>query len=331
MPVAYPRVKNPVGHSQSCLRLGKIRVVGADANGPYVLEKRAWSAVSRGACLTREIGVVEAEHGLLGDSSSMFRLSVLGGLLCLGALAALATDTAKERRWAEQITDFLVTGEAEWLNAGGQRFLSIYTRSTTPSRSRGVVLLHGSGAHPDWPLVIFPLRTGLADRGWHTLSLQMPIRPPGTTSPELGPLFLDEVPPRIDAALKFLGERGIREVALIGHSLGSAMGAYYLASRDSGVGAFVGVGTGPVTEDWPTGVLSALERVRVPVLDVIGSRDETLAHPSIRDRLAGAAERAGNERYTQILVPGADHFFEDKEDELLRIVDSWLADNLTAR
>ena len=37
-----------------------------------------------------------------------------------------ASDIAKEKRWADQIVDSIIVGDAEWLKAKGQKFLGIY-------------------------------------------------------------------------------------------------------------------------------------------------------------------------------------------------------------
>jgi alpha/beta superfamily hydrolase len=58
------------------------------------------------------------------------------------------------------------------------------------------------------------------------------------------------------------------------------------------------------------------------VLDVYGSADsEGILQSSAR---AAAAKKAGNEAYKQIKVEGADHLFNNKETELLKIVSDWL-------
>ena len=66
---------------------------------------------------------------------------VLTALLAL-ALPAAASDKAKEQRWAEQIVDQLIEGEAVWLEAGTDRFLGILTEAEGTPRG-AVILLHG--------------------------------------------------------------------------------------------------------------------------------------------------------------------------------------------
>ena len=121
-----------------------------------------------------------------------------------------ASDLAKEKRWADQIVDALITGDAEWLPVGNLKVLAIYTPSEIEPARGATIILHGIGVHPDWPDVIHPLRTRLPEAGWATLSLQMPILPNEASDIDYLPL-LPEVAPRIDAAIDFLQAQGDRK------------------------------------------------------------------------------------------------------------------------
>jgi pimeloyl-ACP methyl ester carboxylesterase len=244
---------------------------------------------------------------------------------------ATASDREREKRWADQIVDGLIDGEAQWLKAQGHEFLGIYTEGANSDEIKGnVILLHGTGAHPDWPQVISPLRVGLAELGWNTLSLQMPLLSSEAKISEFGVLF-DEVEPRITAGIEFLKGQGSQHFIIIGHSLGATMASYYLVQhKGSAVEAFVGIGMPSGNADSRMDNASSLAQIKIPVLDIYGSADsedilkyseDILKSPPAR---AAAAKKAGNEAYTQIRVEGADHFFNNKETELLKIVSDWL-------
>ncbi|MEA3410858.1 MAG: alpha/beta fold hydrolase [Pseudomonadota bacterium] len=229
--------------------------------------------------------------------------------------AATASDTAKEKRWADQIVDALMDGEAEYLKAGDQEFLAIYTESADSPPRGGVILMHGIGVHPDWPQIVSPLRTGLPERGWATLSLQMPILPNEATTPDYVPL-MGEVVPRIDAGIAFLEGQGIDEIVLVGHSLGSAMAQKYVEEKPGSVKGLVIIGT-EVNSSLDPAV--ALTSIKVPVLDLLGSEDDPEALATAPKRAASMKGKA----YTQRTVDGANHFFDGKEAELIEIVDDW--------
>jgi pimeloyl-ACP methyl ester carboxylesterase len=234
-----------------------------------------------------------------------------------------ASDFAKEQRWADQTVDTLVEGDAKWLQAGGHRFLAIYTEAKAANPKLGVILLHGRGAHPDWRQVIYPLRTGLAERGMPTLSLQMPILPNEAKAIEYAPLIA-EADPRIAAGIQFLKAQGIKEIVLVGHSLGTVMAAHYLAGGAPDIKAFVGVNFDVFSNEPRMDTLAFLRRIHIPVLDLYGSDASPEVVDTAKQRVA-AAHAAGNKAYRQIRIAGANQYFDDKDTVLLDTVSKWLS------
>ncbi|MEA3292782.1 MAG: DUF3530 family protein [Pseudomonadota bacterium] len=241
-------------------------------------------------------------------------------LLWSGGLAA--SDLEKEQRWAEQVVGDLFDGEAVWPQAGGRNFLALFTAAEGGTSQGNVLVLHGVGAHPDWPQVINPLRVSLAERGWNTLSLQLPVLANEAAVEDYLPLF-DEADARIDEGIAYLRDCCEGPVFIVAHSLGAAMASWYLAAHpDSVIQGFVGVGMNTSDYDKLNNAAS-LAKIRLPVLDLFGERD-------LEGVLAGAGARnsaaaiAGNDAYTRQTIAGADHFFEGKEAELLDAVAAWL-------
>jgi pimeloyl-ACP methyl ester carboxylesterase len=234
---------------------------------------------------------------------------------------AQASDLAKEKRWADQVVDAILDGEAIWLNDGNSEFLGIYTEAEE-DKGRAVIVMHGTGIHPDWQQVIQPLRVGLAGYNWNTLSIQMPILPNEADYPEYAPLY-DEVAPRVDAAIAYLKKNGAKEIVLIGHSQGASMTAYYLSTTKRDVNGFIAIGMASFAEDSRMNVIKSLQEIKVPVLDIYGDDDLESIMKSINAR-AEAAKQAGNKNYTQVEIPGSNHFFDGKEDALVEAVAAWL-------
>ena len=69
--------------------------------------------------------------------------------IALNALSGtvIASDKAKEKRWADQIVDAIMVGEAQWLELKDHKILGIYTEATTAKVSGAALVLHGSGVH----------------------------------------------------------------------------------------------------------------------------------------------------------------------------------------
>lgn len=248
--------------------------------------------------------------------------------ICLSN-AAVASDTAKEKRWAEQIVDALIIGEAVWLQADGQKFLGIYAEHETDKPHGAVIVLHGSGVHPNWPDVVQPLRSELPAHGWATLSLQLPVLDNEADYKDYAPLFA-EVPARIKAGIAHLKQNGYDNIVIVAHSLGSSMAASHLAKDPSDITAFAAIGMSVYTDADPRmDNIAALEKIKLPVLDLYGSQDLEAVLRSARDR-AQAARKAGNKDYRQVEVAGANHFFQGLETDLVRRVKSWLANFKTS-
>ena len=230
-----------------------------------------------------------------------------------------ASDLEKEQRWREQIVDALIEGEAVDLNDGRSDFLAIHTESEGDG-SMAAIVMHGSGVHPNWPTVVYPLRTRLPAKGWQTLSIQLPVLRNEAEYTEYLPLF-PEATPRIEAAIAFLKEKGAEKIVLIAHSLGSRMTAYSLASKPQPVAGFVAIGMPGRSGEGNDNSLGQISKITIPMFDLSGSEDlpEVVETTAARQQ-AGAA----NPKYVQQVIEGADHFFEGEEDQLMAAVEAWL-------
>lgn len=255
-------------------------------------------------------------------SLSAFTTAVL---LFLLAGTSHSSDIAKERRWAEQLKDQLMVGEVLHINAGQGDFFAIYTPGVGKTHRGSVILLHGLGAHPDWPDVISPLRETLPESGWDTLSIQLPVRPNEANFEDYLVLF-PEANGRISAAIQHLQKQGLTNIVLVGHSLGAAMGTNFLAQKAPGsdaIRAFVGIGMNQAPNT-VANTPDSLSKITIPVLDLYGAFDLDGVLASAKAR-AHAAKQADNTEYRQTVIPGADHFFHGLSATLVKRVAGWLA------
>lgn len=247
--------------------------------------------------------------------------NILLGLVVvlLISLEATASDLAKEQRWREQIADSIMDGEAVDVMVDGRGVFSIYTEPAEDS-TKGMIIGHGIGVHPNWDQVVLPIRVEMAERGWHTLSIQMPILENQAEAKDYYRIYPD-AGPRLQAAEKFLQARGIKNWVYVGHSAGSQMIALYL-SKNSPTQAkgFVAVGMNAAQDDPAVNAANSLKNINLPVLDLYGSEDlEFVLNTAEKKRLAAKHNKA----YTQKMVKGANHFFDGKNDELIEIVGEW--------
>lgn len=229
---------------------------------------------------------------------------------------SVASDLAKEKRWADQVVDSLLDGEAVMLNDGTSDFLAIDTRADEP-KDVGIIVIHGIGIHPDWETIVRPIRVELAAEGWNTLSLQMPILGNNATGADYEPL-MKEAPARIDAGIRQLFKNGAKKIVIVAHSMGTKMTNYYLAHKkvykeaqtETPITAYIAIGMGDGNDNF-------LQKINLPMLDLYGEKDLPIVLSSASKRLAAAAH---NKQYSQKKVAGANHFFEDQDEDLVKAV-----------
>ncbi len=230
-------------------------------------------------------------------------------LVSTAALAAAGVaDYAREKKWADEILPGLVVGDPVYLQTphGHRKFLALYTPA---DRGKAVVVVHGLGIHPDWGL-IGTLRTELADRGFATLSIQMPVLGADAKSDAYPPTF-PEAAERIAEAVAFLKAKGYAQVAIVSHSMGSRMSRVYLTDKpDPAVKAWASLGI-------PGDDYKAL---RMPVLDLYGENDLPPVLATAAQRKQSLASKASR----QIVVPRSDHFFSGHEAEMVAAVADFL-------
>ncbi len=241
----------------------------------------------------------------------------------LATLGAAASDLEREKRLADEIVDMIVDGEAVWLTAEKHRFLALYTPTTQRHARGAAIILHGRGMHPDWADVVSPLRTGLPASGWHTLSLQMPVLGKEAKYNDYVPLFPESIP-RIQAAIQYLRDTGVRHIVLVAHSCGAHMAMHWIARKgDKDIHAFVGIGMGATDYKQPLQESYPLAKMHVPVLDIYGSAEFPQVLGMAPER-AAAISKAGNPQSQQVVIPDADHYFHEHNRELVEAVSEWM-------
>jgi len=233
-----------------------------------------------------------------GPALSMRKL--LGVLLVAAAFHAyaadLAPDYARESRWAAEVVPQIVVGDAIALATPHRdRVLAIHaTPSGTPKGA--VIVVHGAGVHPDWAL-IGDIRTMLAERGFETLSVQMPVLAADAKAAAYEALYALAAE-RLDAADAWLRAHGKARIAVVSHSMGSAMVDAWLAESGRGkVVAWVAIGLAQ----------PFMSRPRMPILDVHGERDFEAVIRSAQQR---ATRLPRDECSATVTLDDTDHFLD---------------------
>lgn len=258
---------------------------------------------------------------LLPVATVFFLTSLLPG----SALAA--ADLAREQRLAEQTVDAILDGDPVDLVAGDHTFLGIFMDAETAPAKGAVLILHGRGTHPDWSQVANPLRVTLPADGWATLSLQMPVLAKDAKFYDYVAVFPEAIP-RIDAGIAFLREQGHERIILVAHSCGVHMSMAWISTHgDDDIAAYVGIGMGATDYKQPMQSPFPFNRIQVPFLDVHGSNDYPAVQRMSKD--IGTFICDMHPASSQFTIEGADHYFDDHNDELSNTISNWL-DSLPA-
>jgi len=238
-------------------------------------------------------------------------MAALFSLVAMGATDV--PDYAREKKWADEVVPGLVVGDPVYLQTprGHHKFLTLFT--PVAGTVKAVIVVHGMGIHPDWGMV-GTLRTELADRGFTTLSIQMPVLAADAKGEAYPPTFT-EAAERIGEAVAFLKAKGYTQLAIVSHSMGSRMSRVYLAGKpDAAVKSWVSLG---ISYDDYAGI-------KLPVMDIYGDNDL----PPVLDKAQkrkGSLKAAGSK---QVVMAHADHFYSGHEAEMVAAVADFLSATL---
>ena len=241
-------------------------------------------------------------------------LARLLALTCvLGAAIAQGQDYAREARWASEVKASLVVGDAVALKLpSGREILGLWTEAA--GGRPAILLVHGVGVHPDHG-VIGILRGALAEAGYPTLSIQMPVQGTDAKLDDYFPKVFPEAGERIAAGAAWLKAKGAARVVLLSHSMGSWMSnVYFENTPQPAFAAWVCMGL--------TGGFGGLGNVRAPILDVYGENDlPNVLRADWRRRNAIATIEGSR----QVRIAGADHHYLGREKELAAEIAAFVA------
>ena len=220
-------------------------------------------------------------------------------------------DYDREKNWADQILPGIIVGDPIWIEqSNGHKFLGIYTEAEQP---RGAVIVaHGRGWNPDFELYGM-LRVLLAEAGYSTLSIQLPILGGGAKVGDYIPTY-PEAFHRFDRAAEVLHEMGHTDISIVSHSLGATMANHYLITVDE-----------TLVNSWVfISILNGLQemfRIKIPVMDVYASDDWEITVVGGYERKQKIMKVPGSR---QVIIPNALHFFERREESLVQSIVEFL-------
>ncbi len=213
------------------------------------------------------------------------------------------------------------------LQAEGEEFIAIHQPRQQGEPRGGIVLLHDQAGNANSLEVIRPLRLGLADAGWDTLSLQLPA---GYRDADAGD-WRDQqarINARLQAGLAWLKDNNIETQAVIAQG---DTGIILLPSAATGappeLQALVLVSTA-LADDIAAETLAPVAELTLPLLDIYAERDIAGVIDSATKRRQ-LLENSQSRSFRQITVAGATSGYFGSDGGLLASIRAWLAANTT--
>jgi hypothetical protein len=216
----------------------------------------------------------------------------------------------REQRLESQIADGVMEGDVEYLEVDGKEVFSIFMESEEKTNT-GVILLHTRGTNPNDEHIAKPLRIDIAEKGYHTLSVQMPVLEKTATYYDYVPLF-HHSHPRIKAAIDFYKNIGVKNIVFVAHGCGGHMLMSYIDKwGDNDIKAVIGIGLGATDTGQEVVKQYPLATMKAPVLDIIGSKDYRSVKKHFKSRTPHL--KLGNKHNKQVIIKGNHHNHDGKE------------------
>jgi len=233
------------------------------------------------------------------------------------------TSAEYEKNLMLRLVEDRTPGGAVWLGSGRNTFLSLYQQASEPDGNNVAIILHSIGMHADWPELISPLRKLLPQRGWATLSLQLPVLSPDIGIAEYGGTFI-LANRRLRTSIRYLMDKGYENIVFIGLGFGATTAVQYLTTSESAIKALVGIGMQNHEFLKPKyNLVENLSDIEQPVLDIYAYQDISGVLNSIDDRrLAGSNKK--NKLYEQIVIKNTGQYFSGHESDLANEIIKWL-------
>jgi dienelactone hydrolase len=189
-------------------------------------------------------------------------------------------------------------------------------------------LLHDQGSNANSNEVIRPLRLGLAESGWDTLSLQLPAAYRGNDAGawQSRQTVINE---RLQAGLDWIEARKPPNRVIVALGDSGAIALTFAATRTPEQLQALVLVSSPLASAETGAVPPPLQQRELPILDLYAERDHPPVTATATER-RNAAAKAGYEDYRQRVLIGAAAGFHSQEDSLIAAIRAWLANKIAA-
>ena len=214
--------------------------------------------------------------------------------------------------------------EKALLNVAGQQHLAFYLSETTGTAHGGLILLPDLGRHPASNGTINTLRQSLASHHWHTLALN---------SSQLSDKSSQQL---IDAAVLYLNQQGVFNIAILGEGVGAAQALHYAANLppinpeqelNYQIRALLMINANNRIPNSDINILKQLSTITLPVLDAYSSSDY-FEQQLAKDRKRSANRLMKGKKYQQIRLPQTNGSKQGLDNRISKRIRGWLDNNV---
>ncbi len=288
---------------------------------------------------------------MLNNSSTSPLKQLFAAVILISSFQnVFASNYLYEYEFSEALKKQIPEKQFVWLDSGTDRdTLSLLIKSQSPKAKGAIIILPEIGHHPDWPNVIHDLRYTLAQYGWATLSVQMPVDVELNYKQAYEDVY-QTVKKRTIAAIKYIQENSPDYIVLLARGKSANFAIRYIAEMQNleqatqAAHALVFIGAFDSaylkTSDY-------MKSIAIPMLDIFAEKDHKYVLESATARVVAARfaaklksdpqnltsshkvqqliiNKTGNLRFRQIVIPGANALFTAQSDTLIKAIRGWL-------
>jgi len=268
-------------------------------------------------------------------------------LLCLQSQALQATNYYVEEQISRKLQQEVDEKEIVWLRLDDSlKNLALFKEAQGIDVLGSILILADLNHHPDWPHIIRPLRNNLANHGWNTLSIQMPIKEKQMSKSQLDHIY-DISEARIKAAVDYLVKNKNPNIVIIGRRHSANIAIKYLIDNkkeSEKIAALVTISS--FDSQWINSS-QLLRELPIAYLDVYAQNDSPEVLLSAPKRLTSAKfagqkiekspkimlspkvqelakNKTGNLHFRQARINAAQSSFAQQQDTLFKTIRGWL-------
>tara|TARA_B100001996_G_scaffold130546_1_gene99223 strand:+ start:4712 stop:5476 length:765 start_codon:yes stop_codon:yes gene_type:complete len=225
-------------------------------------------------------------------------------------------DYKREQNIYEQITQYIFDAEIIKLTSDIEKEFNLVMNINDLSQD-SILFLHGRGLHPTEPLVIEPIRQELL-LSFNTFSIQLPVLEKGKTFYEYKKIF-NYSNERINSAIEYIFKKN-KKIIIIAHSCGAHMLSSFIKKYNhNSIKAIILISAGAVDKNQVADKYLDYNLLNLPLLNIYSEYD----YSSVTKH-ANYFTNNVDDKFQNIMIPTADHYYRDNSDLLVREVNKWL-------